>query len=336
MLRSTPEVKQLNHELIRQQIVAHDTCTKSEVSRWTSLSVSTCNTILNEMEGDGEIIHVSQEDGNVGRPASRYKYNPDYLHVLVLYVLSEEGQDSLVLAVANALGEVLWRDHRQPDAITYQVIEDVIAERLSADRLVQGIAFGIPGVSHAGVVERCDVASLDGVDVEGLVRARFGITPELRNDMDFIANGVYNTIPNGGGNLATLLFPTNGCVGCGFIVDGKALSGNSRFAGEISYIAEGLGVSRIMQEHALLDRGKFRDLAGKMVMIACGTIDPEVVMLMGNRVGDDDLAVIRKFCEAIVSERHLPRLLVDNNVDRYYIKGMIRVMLDRLQYQLLN
>lgn len=336
MVGSTPEVRQLNRERIRKEIQDHATCTKAEVSRWTSLSVSTCNTILNEMQTEGEILHVSQEDSYVGRPASRFRYNPDYLHVLVIYVLGEQEENTVAFAVANALGDVLRREQRHPAEITYAVIEDLIAEQLSADGLIRGIAFGFPGVAHDGVIERCDVESLVGVDIEGQVRARFGITPDLRNDMDYIAIGVYNSITHDGGNLAAVYFPENGYVGCGFVIDGKVLRGYSGFAGELSYIAEGFGVSKAAQQQAMLDRAGLREFAAKIVLVTCGTIDPEVVVLMGHQMDEADLVAIRRFCEPIVSEQHLPRLRAGNNVADYYVSGLVRVMLDLLLFPLLQ
>ena len=156
-LRSTPEVRQLNRERIRRAIQQRETFTKAEVSRWTSLSVSTCNTILNEMRADGETLHVSQEDSYVGRPASRYRYNPDHLHALVVNVTAEGGRPTISLAVANAVGEILRRGERQLDEITCSTIEAFIADQLSTDRLISGIALGIPGITLDGVIERCDV-----------------------------------------------------------------------------------------------------------------------------------------------------------------------------------
>lgn len=334
MLQSTPEVKRLNRERIRKQLQAHDTFTKAEVAKWTALSLSTCNTILNEMQNEGEIVHLSQDESYVGRPASRFKYNRDHLHVLVMYVVSEHDENTVAYAVANAVGEVLSQGALHPPTITFQVIEDLVTAQVAADGLIRGISFGYPGVARDGVIERCDVESLVGVDVEGRLRSKVGITPVMRNDMDFIATGVFNSIEHDGGNLGTLLFPSTGFVGCGFIIDGKPLGGSSKFAGELSYIAEGFGISRPEQQKALLDRAAFRDFAAKMVLIACCTIDPEVVMLMGNQIDQTDLEAIQQTCEPIVSGQHLPRLLVDNDVASYYLHGLVRVMLDTLQFEL--
>lgn len=336
MLHSTPEVKRLNRERIRKQLQEHDTFTKAEVAQWTALSLSTCNTILNELHIEGEIIHLSQDDSYVGRPASRFKYNPDHLHVLALYVVSEAGANTVAFAVANAVGEVLSRDEIHPSVITCEVVEDLIVELVSRDKLIRGISFGFPGISRDGVIERCDVDTLVGANVERRVRDRVGIRLEMRNDMDFIANGVYHSISPNGGNLGTLLFPKSGFVGCGFVVDGKSLRGYSEFAGELSYIAEGFGISKEAQQDAMLDREAFREFAAKMVLVACCTIDPEVIMLMGNEIDEADLTAIKEFCEPIVSGQHLPRLVVDNNVADYYVTGLVRVMLDSLQFELMQ
>lgn len=336
MLHSTPDVKRLNRERIRKQAQEHESFTKAEIAKWTALSLSTCNTILNELQSEGEIIHLSQDESYVGRPASRFQYNPDYLHVLVLYVVDQRDENTLAFAVANALGEILSREELHPAAITYDVVEDLIVKQTSADNLIRGISFGIPGVARNGVIERCDVEALVGVDVERRIYEKVGITPELRNDMDFIANGVYHAISHNGGNLATLLFPQTGFVGCGFVIDGKPLRGSSEFAGELSYIAEGFGVTKKSQQAMLKDRSAFRQFVAKMVLIACCTIDPEVIMLMGNNLDQTDVASIREFCEPIVSGQHLPRLLVDHDVADYYVAGLVRAMLDSLQFQLMQ
>lgn len=336
MLHSTPEVKRLNRERIRKQIQGHESFTKNDVAKWTALSLSTCNTILNELLSEGEVIHVSQDDSYVGRPASRFAYNPDHLHVLGVYVFSDEKKNTIAFAVANALGQVSSRGEVHPKVITSAAIEDAIAEQVAADPLIKGISFGFPGVSRDGVIERCDVESLVGVDLASSVRGRFALPFEMRNDMDFIANGVYDSLSHDGGNLSTLLFPKSGFVGSGSVIFGRSLGGSSMFAGELSYIADGFGVSRKEQQRVLKDRPAFREFAAKMVLIVCCTLDPEVVVLMGNDVDDDDLDAIRQFCEPIISGQHLPRLVAANNIGDYYVSGLVRVLLDSLQFELMQ
>lgn len=339
MVRNTPEVKQLNKERIRREIQRGEKCTKAGISKKTALSVATCSTILNEMQESGEILQADQEESNVGRPASQFMYNPDFQHVLAMYVSNEQGVNTVELATADALGAEIRREQVHPETISYELIESLVADAVERDGLLQGMTFGIPGVSHHGVIETCDVESIIGVNVEGRLNERFGLEVNVRNDMDFVSNGVYHTVPNSGGTLATMYFPKTdtGCVGCGFVIGGKVLRGFSKFAGEISYAAEGFGLSRQEQIRIILDRenrSAFRELAAKMVLLVVGTIDPEIIMLMGNEIDEEDLAVIRDACRRVVSEQHIPKLLVDNNISKHYMNGLIRVALDQLQFRI--
>ncbi|HPF79973.1 ROK family protein, partial [Nostocoides australiense] len=211
----------------------------------------------------------------------------------------------MAFAVADALGQVRLSEQRHPDAITYSVLEELIAEQLATDELIRGIALGIPGVARDGVVEDCDVDALVGVDVAGGVRDRFGINPEVRNDMDFIATGVYTSTPHNGGSLAAMLFPEDGYVGCGFVIDGAVLQGHSGFAGELYRIAEGFGIDRQAQLNALQDRHDFRELAAKAALIVCCTFDPEVIVLLGHGMDTDDLQAIRLLISNAVTESHV-------------------------------
>lgn len=336
MVRNTPEVKQLNKELIRREIQKHEKCTKAGISKETDLSVATCNTIFNEMLDAGEIIQAEQEEIYMGRPPSLFIYNPDYQHVLVMFISNEQGINTVEFVVADALGNQIRREQVHPDIITYDMIEKLVAEIIQEDLLIQGMTFGIPGISHHGVIEYCDVESVVGVDMAGGLQRKFKIEVEIRNDMDFISTGVYHTVEHNGGNLAAMYFPTagNGCVGCGFVIDGKVLRGHTKFAGEISYVAEGFGIPRQKQNELLADPTAFCDFAAKTVLIVIGTIDPETIMLMGNAVSPEDIDLIKEKCKAVISDRHIPKLLVDDGISDYYLNGLIRVALDQLQFQL--
>lgn len=338
MVRNTLEVKQLNKERIRQEIQKSEKCTKASISKETELSVATCGSILNEMLEEGEIIQISQEENIIGRPANQFVYNPDYQHVLVMWINNEQGINTIEYAVADALGHKIKHDQLHPEVITYDLIESLVADTLQSDGLIQRMAFGIPGVSHRGVIEYCDVESVVGVDVEGQLQAKFGIEVEVRNDMDFISNGVYHTVPHDGGNLVTMYFPPKGkgCVGCGLVINGKVLRGHSKFAGELSYILEGFGIPGQQQIEMLSDRTAFCEMVGKMVLIIIGTIDPETIMVMGNDINQEDLAVIQENCKKVVSESHIPKLLADNKITEYYINGLIREALEQLQFKVLK
>lgn len=339
MMWGTPEVKQLNLETIRKEIQNSGECTKAEIARKTSLSIVTCNTLLNELLEEQEILaadHQGIKTGRPGRPASQYIYNVDYIHVLGIYVDTHSTGFKIEYVVADAFGQQRQQEEIYAEQMDYNYIEEKIAQILEKDPLIKGISFGIPGVLDSGVVERCDVESFVGVDIKGGLEKRFGIDVEVRNDMDFISYGVYNGASLTTGNLATMFFPTtnNSYVGAGFIIDGKVLNGSSHFSGELSYVAEGFGFTREQQRKMLNDRDEFCELVSRMLLIVIGTIDPKKIVVMGNGINAEELMKIWKICNKVVPENHLPELSADNNIERNYLNGLIQVELNKLQFPL--
>lgn len=331
---STPDVKQLNKERIRRTIQGIESFTKSYVASQTMLSFATCNTLLNEMLESGEIKPIGQKEINMGRPAKEFTYNEDFHHVLGLYISKDSQSERITYSISDALGQPLVEDELRSASITFDQVREIIKKETSNDSLIQRITFGIPGISTHGVIEYCDIKSMTGIDVEKSLKDEFGVDVEVRNDMDFISYGVYHTFPHENGNLATIYFPASNeaCIGCGFVIDGKVLRGHSKFAGEISYIAEGFGISRSEQTILMDDPVTLSKLASQMVLIAIGTVDPEVVVLLGDDLDAGILDTIRNDCEKIVTNKHIPNLSVGNDISGYYKQGLTKFALNHLQF----
>ncbi|MCH1981920.1 ROK family protein [Ruminococcus sp. OA3] len=331
---STPDLKLYNKELIRKEIQNNETCRKSQIAQLTSLSIGTCNTAINEMLRDNEIIKVDQEELIMGRPADRFCYNKDYFHVMGMYLSGEHRCNLIEYAVADALGNENIHESLETEVITYEVIEKIVDEMLTADPLIRSLSIGIPGITSSGVVERCDISTIVGVDLEGQLRRKFHIDVEVRNDMDFIAYGAYHTIYNGSANMAAVFFPSEseGTVGCGFVVNGKVLRGYTKFSGEVSYILEGFGISRKQQAKYWGDRDIFLVYAAQIVLIIIATLDPEEIVLIGNGIHQDEVPVISEFCSKIVSDSHIPKIIATSDYANNYIKGLVRASINRISF----
>ncbi len=339
MISNTPEIKQLNTESIRREMQRHPASTKADIAKYTSLSMATCNTILNEMEARGEICQIDQEMVKVGRPASRYEYNAEYLHVLVSYVALQNHVYTASIAIADAYGKIIFETQKEAAQFSFAEYKQMIADAVANDSLISFIMVGIPGITHHGVVERCNIKEMIGIDVEGEFQEAFRINTQVRNDLDSIAKGTYALMEEKRGMIATLFFSKNeGTVGCGFVIDGKTAHGSSKFIGEISYTAAAFGISREEQSNILKNgsREEYRLLAGKMAMILIGTIDPSAIMIMGNGTDADDLDAIRAFCSNIVPANHIPKLYSNNDVNTHYLRGMITAALESVLFPIIE
>lgn len=346
MICSTPEVKQLNKERIRREIQKRERCTKTAIARETGLSIATCSTILNEMLGSGEILRVDQDTSHIGRPASQFRYNPDYQHVLAMYIRAEQGECAVEFAVADALGRQIRRETLHPAAVTRDWMEKLTGDIMRQDGLIQGMTLGLPGRLDCENIALCDTNLPIFTDEFNGEHDILGVELNVGNAMGFIASGVYSKISRGGKSgvcggdtVAAVSFSAmeEARIGCGIVIDGKVLYGHSGFAGELLCVADGFGISRARQTEMMLDSGNrcaFRELAAKMVLTLIGTVNPGQVMLMGNGMQEADAAAVREACCRVVSPEHVPELLVDNDIAAYYITGLIRTALDRLQFPL--
>ena len=335
MLWSTPEVKQLNKERIRKAIQQNGKCTKSNISKETGLSVATCNNTLNEMLESGEIIKADQEEIVMGRPANRFVYNTEFHHVLGI-AITDGDKDAISYAVGDALGHQIATGEKTAEVIDYQCVEELIQEIVESDPLIDSISVGIPGVTHHGIVERCDVKSIIGIPLEENLKERFQMDVEVRNDMEYISCGLCFSTYQGNKNLAVAYFPDGeeAYVGCGFVINGKILKGATRFSGQMQYVPEAFGISTEEQKTRMYKKDSFVAYVSQIVTTIIATIDPEEIILMGNELTEDDKQAVAKICAEIVTEEHVPELAVENDVAGNFMNGLIRAAVNRMDFPL--
>ena len=335
MLWNTPEVKQLNSERVRKEIQNNQKCTKAMVAKQTQLSVATCNTIFNELLEAGEIKIADQEEAAMGRPALRFEYNADYRHVLGIRITVGE-KETIHYLIANALGEIIEAKKTAKKAVHGEDVLKVIEESIKRDDKIQCVSIGVPGVAVDGVIEACDIEGLTGEPLEEKIRNRFGLDVTIQNDMDFISYGIYQASLKDKGNLATILFPAEGesFVGSGMIIDGKILFGATQFSGELRYIGEAFGITEKEMKTLRKDKKKLLDFAAKMCIVLISTIDPKELVVVSRDMEERDAYQLKELCAKIVTEAHVPKLVVYNEVDESYDYGLVRLALNRVFFPL--
>ncbi len=333
---STPDVKKFNKERIRKEIQKHDICTKAMISRITELSLVTCNSLLNEMLMEHEIVEAAQKELIMGRPAAHFCYNKDYLHVLGLWVSDEKGINVIDCVTADAMGNMLNHVRENPEEINYGAIEAIIKNQIEADSFIRRISIGIPGVNMHGVVESCDVSTLVGVPLETELQKEFEIDVEVRNDMDYFTYGVYHTKYTGDSNLAVVYFPkdNSGTVGSGFVINGRVLRGFSKYSGSLPCVLEGFGISRDEQVRIINSENELVSYIQKLVIIIAATIDPEEIHLLGIDLSKEQMDEIYGFVENIMTAQHMPKLILDKDAENQYRTGLIRVGINRMMFPL--
>ena len=81
-MKNTAEIKKENQRRIWEILRDGLPHTKQEAARITGLSPATCNTILNELKQEGQVLGEKKRSGEVGRASVAYILNRDYENFL--------------------------------------------------------------------------------------------------------------------------------------------------------------------------------------------------------------------------------------------------------------
>lgn len=332
---NTQQVKRINVELVKNTLRSMGVGTKASIAKLTKLSVATCGTILNELLQTGEIIDLGPDESSGGRPASRYQFNADYASVLCLIIRTEGGIHSITHTYANLNGEMADEQTLFLDEINVPVVEDLIANLIEQHHNVQAIGIGIPGVAHNGVIGICDVPKLMYQPLGPRLKEQYeDVEVVIGNDMNLTVYGLYNQQQfEEEKNFAVVTFPENHFPGAGFIIDGRPLTGNTQFGGEVSFLP--FGVSREEQLRMLKTTEGLQELVVQTLVSIIAIINPATIVVTGDTTDPamrDDLT--QGCLDRMIPLEHIPELIIQRDTRREYVTGLVAVTLESLTYRI--
>ncbi|PWW02939.1 ROK family protein [Paenibacillus cellulosilyticus] len=330
---NTIQVKKMNVELVKNTLKAQGVGTKASIAQLTKLSVATCGTILNELVASNEVIEMETEGASGGRPAKQYKYNADFGCVICLLIKTEGGILSIHTSCVNLIGETLNEAVHVLERIDMDVIDQQIEILMSENSNVQAIGIGIPGIVHRGVIGVCDVPELVNQPLGPFLENKYELSITIENDMNMTVYGFYHMFNfEEDKTFAVVTFPRNHFPGAGFIVDGRILSGNTKFGGEVSFLP--FGVSREEQLRLLHTEEGFVQLASHTLTSVIAIINPVTIAITGDLPQESQLDDLYQYCLKDIPEAHMPQLIVKNDTNREYMTGLATATLESLTYRL--
>ncbi|MEO2211397.1 ROK family protein [Paenibacillus amylolyticus] len=332
---NTQQVKRINVELVKNTLRSMGIGTKASIANLTKLSVATCGTILNELLQTGEIIDLGPDESSGGRPASRYQFNADYASVLCLIIRTEGGIHSITHTYANLNGEMADEQTLFLDEINVPVVENLIANLIEQHHNVQAIGIGIPGVAHNGVIGICDVPELMYQPLGPRLKEQYeDVEVVIGNDMNLTVYGLYNQQQfEEEKNFAVVTFPENHFPGAGFIIDGRPLTGNTQFGGEVSFLP--FGVSREKQLRMLKTTEGLQELVVQTLVSIIAIINPATIVVTGDTMDPAMRDGLTQGClDHLIPQEHMPKLIIRRDTRREYVTGLVAVTLESLTYRI--
>lgn len=315
--KNTVQVKQNNVSMVRQALLLEGG-TKLETARRTGLSVATCTTILNELVSRGEAVPLPDRESTGGRPAVRYVYNPDFAHLLSLYVDNGTGSNRLEYAMSTSTGSVLARRELLPHEIDTKVIEQTVGELAAGNVRLKAVGIGIPGIVHRGEIGRVDIASLRGVALAERISSRFGLEVVVENDVNMIAYGYYRLHLGEVDSVAVVMVPRGNGPGTGVVIDGRILSGHSGFAGEVHYLPH--NYNPLFQSSR--DEGTFITALARLLATIVALVNPQRIVLTGELVNKGMMPELAARCGEAIPAEHQPELVFRQDCSSEYLEGL--------------
>ena len=336
-MSDTSDVRRRNANAIRRLLWAGGCITKQEAARILGLSVATCNTLLNEMAASGEVVAEPVRASAVGRSSQGFRANEDYATV-VCASADVEGADNRAvrLALLSVTGAVLERR-----AITMERLQPADLMQLVADFCkpfgnVAQVVMGVPGIARGGVVDHCDIAELNGVELATAVGEAAGAPVHMENDMHLKAYG-YFCEQGDPQNVVTLAnFPAHVLPGTATVHAGSVIHGTHEFAGMAGFLPFGPDGAVLAPDdvRALLVPETCRPIVSRSVASIVALLNPHEVVLTGDLLEPHCIDWIRSDCQRTVPDEFMPRLRYEPNFDGYYLSGMYHAALDEMEARL--
>jgi predicted NBD/HSP70 family sugar kinase len=329
IVNNTIRVKQVNVELVKTALKALTFGTKLTIANATGLSVATCGNILNELLERGEVIEADLEQPNGGRPARRFMYNANYSYIACIYVSNEGGIYRTIHVVANLTGEIIEENSAEVEIINYEVIDNLIEKLIYNYENIKAIGIGIPGIIHRGVIGAGDIEELVDLPLAARLKAKYNLQITVENDMNLTSYGFYKKQNyDEDKTIAVVIFPMDNCSGAGIIVNGHIIRGNTNFAGEVSYLP--FDQSREEQLKQINSADVFFPLMVKAIASIIAIINPETIVVTGGLIRPDMMEDISNACETMIPHEHMPKIIIQENMQSDYINGLVSITLESL------
>ncbi len=234
---SPSDVRRNNRSLIFRLLFPNHPCSRAELGRLTGLSRVAVSDVVNDMLKEGLVREMGYETDMVGKGKRGTLLGPDTtrLHIIAI----DLSQSQLIQgAVTNLLGVPIMRSEmtlNANDRLGYDTVTALIERLLKETDHVIGIAIGIPGVIHNGVIFQSTVLDCKDFDLRTPLEKRFGVSVCVTND---VTCSMMTERYFGGQAGPNLLFvKVDRGIGASTLIDDRPVIGVNNASGEIGHIS---------------------------------------------------------------------------------------------------
>lgn len=319
-IESTIDIKRMNVRKVIDSFLKLGQSTKADIARDSGLSLSTCNTIIGELLASGDLTECGQIK-TLGRPSQTYSYNANRSLALCISIVANKKTNSIKYALVNLEGAIIESNAVEKEEITLEEFYGII-DKISDTYNIDAIGIGIPGMVYRGIIDYCDVTSLEGINFQEALEKKYNTKVIVENEMHLKACGYYKNHPELGYEITAILnLPEEHTCGASLIINGQVLEGKSNFAGEINFLPFASSREDLISKSS--DRSTLIPLLSKIVVSLISIANPAHMVFAGMGFNEDIAEEVKKSVSKAIPERYLPEYYLQRDISKEYLDGII-------------
>lgn len=321
------DVRKLNINQIRNVMWKGGEHTKQTIALKLGLSSATCNTLLNEMENQGEVLSEKRQLNGVGRSTSVFKINEQYESILCVKVeIRSDGKRELWIEVLSMLGNSLCHEKREYDKLNPDIIVNRIVDFTMLYPNISIILIGISSIVDNGIIRLSDIPELENIPLEEMIKEKISLPLHMAYDCQYRVYGAYKEFKYTHETLTLFYCVKNVLPGTASVVNGMIVKGKNGFAGMTGYLPYGMTFDKQIN---LVATGEGTHIILQVISSVISVLNPNEIIFAGNIIDEQMMDGLFKECEKSFPTEFMPKFkLIDDDVDSFYLKGMYQMALE--------
>ena len=231
--------KNHNRNLVLQNVFDHESISRAEIARITSLTRSTVSEIVAELIVEGLVSEVGVGSSVGGKPPILLSLLEDSRLMVGLDLANNQFRG----AVVNLRGKIKHlvslpvNDYHGAEALAllYELLDQLISQ---AAQPLWGIGVGTPGLVNTSEGVVINAVNLDwkNLPLARLINERYQLPVYVLNDSQAAAVGEHTYGKDYQADESLVVVNAHQGIGAGIILDGKLYQGDSGSAGEIGHV----------------------------------------------------------------------------------------------------
>ncbi len=292
-------VRRKNVIKIIQSLVKQGGCTKNELVFYTGLSLSTIDSLLEEMLKSNLVIKAGYRESTGGRPSMSYQVNGEFSQTLCIYAYKHDKTITVIGRLYNLYSEMIDEKRRDVSKLNQEILYCFIDEMLNEQ--VHTICLTLPDYD---------------IDIKNRYKQRILVENDVYMGVigAYIKHMQYDSI---------VLLESKGDSRLGIVINGHLIEGKSSIAGQTCFMP-------LTNHEDYKNRRSVKGRSKRLVLELqniIGMLNPEAIVVCAQ--GIDEHYVEEELLK-IFKMGDMPHLIyIDNFIDEVML-GMESVSKDSL------